>query len=144
MAAGAFICHRPRFHRCRLGSCLVIATRQLLPGDGVGSSHTRPPHPSLRLDADLLWPLRRFCLPPAKVSPLPPLRRSSRSGNHLSASLRAGSSPLFFLPAGFPRRARAAGTNRGKYLSAKQPLPCSFVNVNIGTNTKLLSLEGSR
>ena len=41
----------------------------------------------------------------------PPLRLSARSGSYRSTSLRAGSSPLFFLPAGFPRRARAAWRN---------------------------------
>ena len=53
----------------------------------------------------LLWP------PPATGFTLrgsPQLQWPARSGSVPSASLRAGSSPLFFLPAGFPRRARAA------------------------------------
>ncbi len=50
------------------GSCLVIATRRLLPGEGVGLVHTRsPPHPSLRSDADLLWPLSVLTLATGQV-----------------------------------------------------------------------------
>ena len=35
--------HRPSIHHRRLGSCLVIATRRLLPREGVGSVRTRSP-----------------------------------------------------------------------------------------------------
>ena len=107
--------HRPSIHRhgrCRLAVNRYrhhAAVASTITSHYVKLSAARLPLAALRARRVYITNVDRTC---RLVWPSPAtgftLRRPARSGSYRSASLRAGSSPLFFLSAGFPHRAHAA------------------------------------
>ena len=136
--------HHPPRQRAETGggSCLVIATRRLLPGEGVGLVHTRsPPHPSLRSDADLLWPLSALTLATGQVFTVTHAPGNEVPGDPAAASRCSLRSRLSLSASVSPRRLRRERGCR-PVLPVCRRQPPRLRSLPVADHASLLSVTG--